>query len=276
MKKLLVFLILLFFVTNVSSSPQPVYKVEFNFDYELKEPVQIIDANIHTCKDDSCSVIESSEYLGDFPKEFVFMQGYCAENKCVAYYYNIYREPAHKLVVNFSDKTRESNLFKFSATHDRSFNVTVTESGLIVSENLASTDLVIGIGWFVLLSIIFLILVLPTAWLIFRKDIPSISLNFLFSLFAANSITIISFWILTNSFSLIKYFFGTVSTKIDTYFGPLLFLLVISTAVGSYLIYLLNKKKLMLKKAFILALIINVIFPAIFLFFYIMFVLQFV
>ena len=101
--------------------PKP--SAEFKFTYEIA-PVPIVDGQLLICDDAACATSHSLEQVG--PQHFS-----CAQDTCssAAYGYGRYL----KLVIEFEDRTRESHVFRKRA-FDAVFSVTVTETGLRVSE----------------------------------------------------------------------------------------------------------------------------------------------
>jgi hypothetical protein len=101
--------------------PKP--SMEFSFRYEI-EPVEIVDGQLIECEDEACGQGKPLETLG--PQDFSCTEGTCSS---MSYGY----APYHRLVITFTDRTRESNVFTKQA-FDARFTVTVSESAMRVRE----------------------------------------------------------------------------------------------------------------------------------------------
>jgi hypothetical protein len=97
--------------------------MEFAFEYE-SDPVSIVEGQLLQCEDEECTTGRPLEQVG--PQYFS-----CDENSCssMAYGYADY----NKLIVTFTDKVRESNVFTKKAS-EATFRVTVSGSALLVEE----------------------------------------------------------------------------------------------------------------------------------------------
>lgn len=97
--------------------------MDFRFEYEI-DPVSIVEGQLLECEDEACADGKPLETLG--PQHFT-----CTESGCssMAYGYAAY----HKLVITFTDRVRESNVFTKKA-FEATFRVTVSETGLRVEE----------------------------------------------------------------------------------------------------------------------------------------------
>ncbi len=96
----------------------------FEFEYEL-EPVDVVSAQLFYCADAQCSTPRPWQDLnpaGEFR---------CTQDDC---WVSLYRLGGGylKLIVEFEDRTRESNVFK-QLSHDTRYRVRVTETGLQVT-----------------------------------------------------------------------------------------------------------------------------------------------
>lgn len=125
--------------------PKP--SMEFHFVYETPKAISIINGEQIQCEDESCLDAKPLEQLG--PQRFT-----CSENSCSSMAYGY--APYQKLVINFSDKTRESNVFK-SGSFNGNFEVTVTDSRLVVRQQPHSVSIG-GILLFIIALAITLIL----------------------------------------------------------------------------------------------------------------------
>jgi len=106
-------------LTNALADTGPNPKMDFEIQYNIA-PVSVESAKLMLCDDLDCKA--SQEVLGPF---------WCDQNSC-SYRYggNTY----YKLVITYSDKTRESNVFQ-KTRYNSSFIVIVKQDGLQVTEN---------------------------------------------------------------------------------------------------------------------------------------------
>lgn len=102
--------------------PKPT--MTFNFVYEI-EPVPIIGGQLIECREPDCSDGRPLEEGG--PQRFQCPTG--EPNVCFAMAYGF--QPYHKLIIEFADGTRESNIFQ-KPPFDETLTVTVQESSLVV------------------------------------------------------------------------------------------------------------------------------------------------
>lgn len=113
-------------VLPVRADVGPKPGMRFLFEYSIP-PVDIVSAELIECEDAGCESSKPLEKLGP--------QGIrCEARECTSTAYGY--APYHRLVVTFTDRTRQSNIFTkkaFSAV----FTVTVSESGLEVKETRA-------------------------------------------------------------------------------------------------------------------------------------------
>jgi len=93
--------------------------MKFELQYNIV-PVSVESAKLMFCDDLDCKV--SQEVLGPF---------WCDQNSC-SYRYG--GKGYYKLVITYSDKTRESNVFQ-KTRYNSSFTVIVNQDGLQVTEN---------------------------------------------------------------------------------------------------------------------------------------------
>ena len=103
------------------AGPKPGMRFTFKFPGEA---ASIVSGQLIECEDETCASAEALEEVG--PQGFT-----CTETECssIAYGY----APYHKLVIEFADGTRESNVFEKKAFSAR-YRVTVTETELEVEE----------------------------------------------------------------------------------------------------------------------------------------------
>lgn len=106
---------------HADAGPKPSMKFEFEFEID---PVSIVEGQLLECQDETCTDAAPLEEMG--PQRFT-----CTESECssIAYGY----APYHRLVITFSDGTRESNVFEKDGFAAR-YVVTVSEDALQVSE----------------------------------------------------------------------------------------------------------------------------------------------
>ncbi|MBE9507390.1 MAG: hypothetical protein IMY86_05015 [Chloroflexi bacterium] len=97
--------------------------MEFFFEYQI-DPVDIVAGQLLECDDEECETGEPLESVG--PQHFT-----CTENACSSMAYGY--APHHKLIIEFTDRTRESNVFAKQA-FEATYKVTVSESALLVEE----------------------------------------------------------------------------------------------------------------------------------------------
>lgn len=115
----------------IASIPSFIYadlgpKPSMAFDIAAPEGVTLIGGEQYECEDAEC---KDSQPLGKAGPQRFFCIAQDAQCFSRAYGY----APYHKLSLQFSDKTRESNVFK-SLAFDASFSVSVTESGIVVEQ----------------------------------------------------------------------------------------------------------------------------------------------
>jgi hypothetical protein len=131
--------------------PKP--SAEFKFTYE-NAPVPIVDGQLLICDDAACATSHPLEQVG--PQHFSCSQDTCSS---AAYGYGRYL----KLVIEFEDRTRESEVFRKRA-FDSVFSVTVTVTSLVVIEKHQSPST----GGFAL-ALIFTLIVETPAAAIYRR-----------------------------------------------------------------------------------------------------------
>jgi len=100
--------------------PKPTMTFEFIFE---GEPIAILGGQLFECEDTACAEGRPLEKVG--PQYFT-----CTPTGCASQSYG-YR-PYHKLVIEFEDRTRESNIFASRSFNDN-FQVTVRQNNLQVT-----------------------------------------------------------------------------------------------------------------------------------------------
>ena len=113
----------LFFPIIVRADIGPKAQMYFKLDYRV-EGVSLVGAQLLECEDAECT--------NGIPLEEYGPQGFSCSNEkpeCSATAYNF--APYHKLIIEFNDRIRESQVFKKKAFHE-TYVVAVTESDLQV------------------------------------------------------------------------------------------------------------------------------------------------
>jgi hypothetical protein len=99
--------------------------MEFQFEYETDQPLEILDGTLYECNLSDCSDARPLEELG--PQGFSCTSVTCSS---LAYDYSEY----HRLLIRFSDgKERQSDVFQ-SNSFDSTFRVLVRENDLVVEK----------------------------------------------------------------------------------------------------------------------------------------------
>jgi hypothetical protein len=244
--------------------PKP--KMDFEFVYETEESLAIVSGQQLECEDQGCTVAEPLEDYG--PQGF-----FCKTNlscQSLAYEYPFVYQ---KLRIVFSDKVRESNVFKTDAYYAR-FKVRVTNSALIVEETIPPGGKVTHKDALAEFnkqrnkrhhelmvkerrraaqdipghSMLFLIAFLVTLAL-------ELSVALIFVQFAKISKRILLFVFVANFISLPIVWF--VFPFLRTYYLVIIFSELFAFIFEAYFIFLFNKKHISLKQSFQLSLIIN-------------------
>jgi hypothetical protein len=115
-------------LVKADMGPKPT--MQFNFKFQ-GHPIAILGGQQLECEDSAC--VDGKPLRVGGPMRF-----YCTADSCGSLAYGY--KPYNKLVIQFADRTRESNVFQkrsFSAVYD----VTVTESGLQIEETFANVNL---------------------------------------------------------------------------------------------------------------------------------------
>ena len=116
-----VILLLIAVPARADIGPKPT--MSFTFEYQVAQ-VDIVKGQLIECEDAECETGKPLESVG--PQDFA-----CTESACSSMAYGY--APYHKLIVEFTDQTRESNVFTKEA-RDATYKVTVSESALLVEE----------------------------------------------------------------------------------------------------------------------------------------------
>jgi hypothetical protein len=229
------FITLLISPTPVSADTAPKPTMKFNIHYETQNQITLLGGEQYQCEDKNCEEIKA---LGEYgPQRFT-----CENNSCssLAYGYS----PYQKLVLNFSDKTRESQIIHTEA-FNAEFNVKVTDSSLIIEETTPITSRG-RVPSFIKALIITLILELLVA--LIYLSITKISKRILLYVLIANVISLPIVWFLFPSIKITSLVF-------------LMFVLseIFAVVFEAYFIYHLNKKIISLRKSFVLSTIMNLV-----------------
>jgi hypothetical protein len=126
---LLLAALLIFRATEVQADLGPKPSMNFSFTYEIAE-IPINSGQLMECSDETCSDAH--------PLEEIALQNFsCSEYEChsQAYGYADY----FRLVIQFSDRVRQSNVFTKKA-FNAGYTVTVLEDALEVKENFKITS----------------------------------------------------------------------------------------------------------------------------------------
>ena len=230
-----IFLFTIFLISPmlVSADLGPKPTMKFDLTYETQNQVTLIGGEQFQCEDKNCEDIKP---LGEYgPQRFTCQDNFC---RSLAYGYS----PYQKLVLNFSDRTRESQIFH-TESFNAEFNVKVTDSQLLIEETTPITSK--GTS-FIKALIITLILELLVALIYLFST--KISKKILFYVLIANIISLPIVWFLFPSIKIM----------------PLVFLIFIISEIfavvfEAYFIYYLNKDIITLRKSFTLSLIMNLV-----------------
>jgi hypothetical protein len=223
--------ILSILINFISADLGPKPTMEFNIQYETSNQITLINGSQYQCEDKDCNNIKRLSEYG--PQRFL-----CNSNSCrsAAYGYS----PYQKLILNFSDKQRESQIFYTNAFNAK-FNVRVTDSELIVEETTPFASKW-KVSSFIKSLIITLILELLVALKYLSKN--KLPKKILVSILIGNLITLPIVW----------FIIQLIITKLEIF---ILLSEIFAIVFEAYFIYYLNKKKITIKKAFILSIIMN-------------------
>lgn len=226
-------LLMLILLPGVSGDIGPKPSMKFNLVYETQGIPELIDGQQIECDDAGCLDARPLEWLGP--------QGFdCTQDECnsIAYGYSQY----HRLVINFSDQQRQSNIFK-SSSYFAEFNVRVTDTGLVVEEVPPIKRTISGdIPIFVIALVLTLILELLVAFVFVsvKKEPRSILVGVL----VANMVSLPIVWLV---FPYLPLHFLLV----------ILFSEIFAVLFEGYFIFLFTKKTLALVMSLILSLLMN-------------------
>jgi hypothetical protein len=146
---------------HVDADIGPKPSMDFEFEYETGQTLEIVNGVLYECNQADCSDAEPLEELG--PQGFSCTTVSCSS---MAYLYSDF----HRLVIRFSDgKERQSNIFQ-SDSFDAIFRVVVQENDLVVEKIQGGSNpfgwtlfgLFLGGIFAILLGLILLILLVIT------------------------------------------------------------------------------------------------------------------
>ena len=226
-------LLMLILLPGVSCDIGPKPSMKFNLVYETHGVPELIDGQHIECGDAGCLDARPLERLGP--------QGFdCTQYECnsIAYGYSQY----HRLVINFSDQQRQSNIFKHNS-YIAEFNVRVTDTGLVVEEIPPLKRTVSeGIPVFLIALLLTLILELLVAFIFVsvKKEPQSILVGVL----VANIVSLPIVWMV---FPYLPFHSLMV----------ILFSEIFAVLFEGYFIFLFTKKTLALVMSLILSLLMN-------------------
>jgi len=225
---ILLAIILLSFPVYADLGPKP--QMTFNLIYQTSSSVELLGGQQIQCEDKDCVESHPLEPLG--PQHFE-----CGSNQCqsMAYGYSSYQ----KLILNFSDKVRESNIFAATPSYNEKYNVLVTDSGLVVENPNTFTSSGLPVS-FIESLIITLILEVFVGY-VFVYSIKNYK-RILASIVAANIISLTLLWLaVISSFSFLVVIVAEVSV----------------TVFEALFVFALNKKMITLKNAFVMSVVMN-------------------
>jgi hypothetical protein len=229
-----IFIIILFilipYFALADMGPKPTMKFIF---VGLPDNIKVIDGQQLQCKDKDCVNFEPLKQYG--PQGF-----YCNLTSCssLAYGYSNY----HKLIISFSDKERESNIFKKESLNSV-YEVKINSGNTLSIVDVTSfTKLLPAVDFKMAFATTIIIeLLVSSIYLLINK----LSKKLLLWVLLVNIITIPSFWLLSNYFNF--QFFPYIISECA---------IIIFEAV---LLKLLGRKYLDWKNALLMSFIMNLI-----------------
>jgi hypothetical protein len=234
-----IFILLFIPVAIADLGPKP--SMMFNFEYKIPV-VRIISGTQFECNDSLCT---NSTPLGDYGP-----QGFrCNGDRCSSMAYG-YKSNYHKLIIDFSDKRRESNIFSSSA-FDAQFNVNVLEDSLLVTESLNSAKLH-TIKLFFIALILTISLELITALIYF--SLAKIAKRNLWAIVIVNLITLPIIWV-----SL--FFIQDLGPIVSLILFPILYIFfsIVAIVAEGILIYIFTKHEVSIGHSFAVSAIMNLV-----------------
>ncbi|HEY9078316.1 MAG TPA: hypothetical protein VIO61_17400 [Anaerolineaceae bacterium] len=125
-------------VSRVSADIGPKPGFTMKIVYNIKPEPTLKSAELLLCEDAACKIAKPLEKLG--PQNFTCTQTEC---KSIAYGYREYM----KVVIAFSDKTRESNVFKEGSGRSTTYKLTVEADSLKVEQTGGGLPVCNSAGW---------------------------------------------------------------------------------------------------------------------------------
>lgn len=230
--KTLLFLFLFLVPSLVLADIGPKPSMGFNFEYDLSGEISIVDGQLIECEDKLCKNSSPLAEMG--PQRFT-----CQQNTCSSMSYGY--KPYHKIVINFTDKQRESNIFKHSAFNSF-FNVKVTHDNLLVIDKSPITSRY-RLSGFLLAFFLTIIIELIVAFIYTRiHKTPS---RLLKAVLLGNIISIPIMWFIYPLFKFIPYIYFAFEVVVIT--------------IESIIIFKMNKELISKQEAFKLGIIMNII-----------------
>ncbi len=226
---LIITLLLIPSITFADIGPKPT--MEFDFSFNVNEQVDVIDGQLLECEDSQCNKSAPLQELG--PQGFS-----CKENSCKALSYGF--SPYHKLIINFTDKQRESKIFEHRGFNSV-FSVSVEQDKLFITE----TTPIAQYDWYKLFFAVLLTLVVELLVAFAYARITKTKLKLLFAVLLANIITLPLMWFVYPFFEALPY----------SYYWFELIVIIIE----SIFIFKMNKEIITKKNAITLAVFMNVI-----------------
>jgi hypothetical protein len=178
--------ILLLLSANTASAdigPKPMMK--FKFVYEIS-PVSILDGQQIECEDFACKNAHPLAVLG--PQRF-----WCEANECASMAYD-YR-PYHKLVLQFNDRERESNIFAQNGFNGE-YVVTVREQSLSIQQNFDPIGSMNPVQLFAFFPALILTLVIELMVATIYLTVRKIPKRIIIWVFVANMVSLPFVWFL--------------------------------------------------------------------------------
>ncbi|GEM_PF-717650 len=170
------------FPVHADLGPKP----SMTFDLSLPEGVSLVGGEQYECQDAEC---KDSQPLGEAgPQRFFCIT---KDNQCFSRAYGY--APYHKIFLRFSDKTRESNIFK-SLAFDASFSVKISGDGVLIEEKKSEVSGKDIFTPFFGAALITIVVESTFAFLVFLLFKTPKKKRLLFAVFSGNIITLPFVW----------------------------------------------------------------------------------
>jgi hypothetical protein len=217
--------------------------MEFLFNLPDND-ISIVKGRLYNCADETCDMF------------FIINGSFsCTSDSCLAHLEYMEHEDYtyHKLVIEFTDGTRESNVFKVSAYYAK-FNVTLEENTLVIIEEIPPLKMFDGLDFLVYLGIAF-----------FNIPVEILIAFFYCRVFKINT-TIISRIIIANfvSLAVIRFivpmaFFYLSLTEVSDFASILIQEMVAMTIEAMIIIIPSRKYWISWRRAAILSIVMNLV-----------------